>query len=388
MPIAVYILGFLVFSQTTSEFMVAGIMPSLAKEFEVSFASIGYLVSAYALGMVLGGPILTLGLLKFSRKRALLGLTIVFLIGQTIGALATNYETMMLARIITGIVSSASMGIAVAITLNIVDKNSTAKGVSIVLGGLMVATAVGLPFAILFDQFFGWRSSFWAIVILVLIATLLLFILIPSTPISDQLSVQKELYAFKNYRLWAAYLTSVLILGSTFAAFSYFTPILTELTGFDSFSIPFILVIYGVATIVGNIVIGRLADHFTLSITVVGLIVLTVTLIIFALFVENPVIAIIAVIMIGLVGISMNPALVTRITRVAGTGTLVATVHNSVINVGIIIGSAIGGLTIQQGFGLVSPLWVGAFMALLGLISLLPIIRRDKIKTNNIKSYN
>lgn len=375
MPFAVYILGFLVFSQTTSEFMVAGMMPSLAEEFGVSISAIGYLVSVYAVGMVVGGPILTLGLLKFPRKKALLGLTIVFLIGQILGALAPNYEVMIAARVITGVVSSACIGISVAITLHIVKEQSRGRAVSIVLGGLMIATAAGLPLAMLFDQYFGWRSSFWAIVILVLIATVLMQILIPTIPSAEQLSVRKELSAFKNYRLWAAYTTSVLILGATFAAFSYFTPILTELTGFDPITVPFLLGIYGAATIVGNIIIGRLADNHTMSTTTVGLIILTTTLAIFGLFVEMPVVSVVSVVLIGLVGLAMNPALVTRVTRVGGTGTLVATVHTSIINVGIMIGSAVGGVAIDAGYGLSSPLWVGAIMGILGLISLLPVIR-------------
>ncbi|MGE8205915.1 MFS transporter [Heyndrickxia sp. NPDC080065] len=377
MPFAVFILGFLIFSQTTSEFMVAGIMPSLSEEFGVSIAAVGYLISAYAVGMVIGGPILTIGLLKVSLKKALLALTIVFLIGQMIGAIAPNYEVMMVARIITGIASSASIGTSMAIAFQLVQPQSRGRAASIVLGGLMIATAAGLPFAMLFDLYLGWRFSFWAIVVLVFLAAILIQFFIPSIVSKEQktVSVRKELGSFKNYRLWAAYMTNLFIIGATFAAFSYFTPILTNLTGFSLEIVPFILGIYGVATIVGNIIVGRLADLHMMPTLTVGLFILTAALILFGFFVEIPVISIITVIVIGLVGVSMNPAMSARVISVSNTGTLVATVNNSIINLGILIGSSVGGLTIDAGYGLTSPLWVGTIMAIIGLITLLPVIR-------------
>ncbi|KKI92794.1 MFS transporter [Bacillus sp. SA1-12] len=375
MPFAIYVLGLMIFSQTTSEFMVAGMMPSLSTEFEVSVAAIGYLVSAYAAGMIIGGPMLTVGLLKMPRKQAFLALALVFLVGQTLGAVAPNYEVMLIARVITGISSSACFGVSLAICFSLVGPQSRGRAASIVLGGLMVATAIGLPAAMMFDQYFGWRASFWAVVVLVLLSGLLGQLFIPSSPKPESVRIRSELGAFRNSNLWAAYATSMLIIGATFAAFSYFSPILTNLTGFTTKTVPLLLAIYGVATVIGNIITGRLADHYMMPILTIGLVSLAVALVTFGLFAESSTIAMIAVIVVGLVGVPMNPAMATRITRVAGTGSLVTTVHGSVISLGIVIGSAIGGLTIDAGYGLVSPLWVGAVLAILGLLSLLPILR-------------
>lgn len=388
MPFAIYVLGLMIFSQTTSEFMVAGMMPLLSEEFGVSVPAIGYLVSAYAAGMIVGGPVLTVGLLKMPRKQAFLALTLVFLVGQALGALATNYEVMLAARVITGISSSACFGISLAICFTLVAPQSRGKAASIVLGGLMIATAVGLPAAMMFGQYFGWRASFWAVVVLVLLSGLLGQLTIPSSSKPESVRIQSELKAFRNRNLWAAYATSMLIIGATFAAFSYFSLILTDLTGFDTKTVPLLLAIYGVATVIGNIVTGRFADHHMMPILTIGLVTLTVALVIFGLFVHNPTIVMIAVIVIGLVGVPMNPAMATRITRVAGTGSLVNTVHTSVISLGIVLGSAIGGLTIDAGYGLVSPLYVGTILAILGLLSLLPFLR-DKGKaqhTSNVRT--
>lgn len=377
MPFVVFILGFLIFSQTTSEFMVAGIMPSLSEEFGVSIAAIGYLISAYAVGMIAGGPILTIALLKVPLKKGLMALTLVFLIGQTIAATSPNYEVMMAARVVQGIASSATFGTAMSLAYQLVPDHLRARAASVVLGGLMIATAAGVPFAMVFNLYLGWRASFWAVVVLVFIAAILVQFLIPAfeSQEKESISVKKELGSFKNYRLWAAYKTNVFIIGATFAAFSYFTPILTEVTGFSAGIVPIILGIYGVATVIGNITVGRLADLYMMPTMTVGLFILTAALILFGFLAEVPAIAVVAVIIIGLTGVSLNPAMAKRVLSVSNTGTLVATVNNSMINLGLMIGSSVGGLTIDAGFGLTSPLWVGVIMGVLGLISLLPVIR-------------
>ncbi|MFD1956534.1 MFS transporter [Paenibacillus thailandensis] len=377
MPFAIYVLGFMIFSQTTSEFMVSGLMQSLSAEFGVSVAAIGYLVSAYSAGMIVGGPMLTVGLLKMPRKQAFMTLSFVFLAGQTLGALAPNYEVMMLARIVTGISSSACFGVALGICFSLVRPESHGRAASIVLGGLMVATAIGLPMAMLFDQYFGWRASFWAVVVMVLLAGVLGQWVIPSSPKPETVLIRNELGAFRNRSLWFAYATSMLIIGATFAAFSYFTPILTDLSGFSAKTVPLLLAVYGVATIIGNIVTGRLSDRYMMPVLTIGLLMLTLALVLFGLFADIGAIAIIAVILTGLAGVPMNPAMATRITRVAGTGSLVTTVHGSVISLGVVVGSAAGGLTIDAGYGLISPLWIGALLAVFGLMTLLPFFRRS-----------
>ncbi|WP_217560544.1 MFS transporter [Paenibacillus sp. GbtcB18] len=386
MPFAIYVLGMMIFSMTTAEFTVAGIMPSLSKEFDVSIASVGYLITAYAAGMIVGGPLLAIGLSKVSKKRAFLLISAIFLFGQILGASANSYEMMMVARIITGVSSAACFGISLGICFDLVSPQYRGRAASIVLGGLMVATALGLPAAMLFNQYFGWRSSFWAVVVLVLLSGILGMKVIPTASHSESVSLRSELASFKNPNLWAAFATSLLIIGATFAAFSYFTPILTDLSGFDTTMVPLILGIYGIATIAGNLVTGRTADQYMMPTLTIGLMLLTAALMTFGLYPRNPYISVLAVIMIGLTGVTLNPAMSTRITRVAGTGTLVTTVHGSIISLGVVVGSSIGGLAIDSGYGLDSPLWVGFILAILGLISLLPYLKRAKASAIMMKS--
>lgn len=169
-----------------------------------------------------------------------------------------------------------------------------------------------------------------------------------------------------------------MILGASFAAFSYFVPVLTDVSEFTMQTVPFILMLYGLANIIGNMVTGRLAYRHSLTVMVVGLTILSISLLGMALFVQYQVIAILAVILIGLSGVPMNPAMMARIVSVAHPGPMVNAVHTSVINIGLGGGSYLGGMAISSGFGLRSALWIGMVLAVLALLSVLPYIRRSK----------
>ncbi|TVX93485.1 MFS transporter [Paenibacillus agilis] len=378
MPSIIYLLALVIFAMTTSEFMVAGMMNELANEFKASISSIGYLITGYAGAMVVGGPILTATLLQIRRKQALLALIVVFFLGQSLGALAWNYDSMMIARIITGIASSAAFGVSVSISATLVQPNARGKAASIVLAGLMIATVLGLPMTTIISQHVGWRSSFWAVAFLVLLSGIMIQWLLPSSSRTNQMNLKQELAGFKNPHLWSAYATSMLIIGGTFAAFSYFTPILTDVTGFTDASIPYLLALYGLATVIGNIVIGKFADQYTMPILLLGLVLLLASLVLFAAGAENQLVAVISILFIGVTGVAMNPAMITRVMKTAGSGTMVNTVHTSFITFGVAVGSSLGGIGISAGYGLTSPLWVGAGLSVLGIVSLIPYLRIGK----------
>lgn len=378
-PLVVYILGLTIFSLTTSEFMVAGMMSSLIVEFGVSVADVGYLISIYALGMVVGGPLLTILLLKlrFSNKKALLGLLLFYAFAQSIAASTFSYDVMVWARFATGVVGAACFGVTLAICAEVVGIGSRGRAASIVVGGLMLATVLGVPIAIVVDQHIGWRASFWLVVILSILSVLILSFQVPQAKSNETRDdLKSQLVSFKSVNLWAAYITSGLIIGATFSAFSYFMPIFTEVSGFSVASIPWLLGVYGFANVVGNIVVGRYADKYSLSIVFFGLIVLSLSLILFSIYAQNQIISFVLLILIGLVGVPMNPAMIARVMRAAHPGALVNTVHTSVINIGLGAGAWIGGLGINAGYGLRSPLWVGALLAILGLVSLLPYAKK------------
>jgi len=401
MPPVVYLLGLTIFCLTTAEFMVAGMMPALATALQVSVGEIGYLISLYALGMAIGGPILTALLLalRVPHKSALMWLLVLYVAGAVLAASVSSYTGMALGRIVMGVASAACIGVSLTLCAGLVAPESRGRAASFVLAGLMLAPVFGVPTTSLIEQQHGWRASFWAVAVLSVLCTALVAWRVPSQKHSQKQSrkhshksspnpdaqdptrshqnnapsgLGAELQSLVNGPLWAAYATSALIIGATFAAFSYFSPIFVELTGFSASSIPWLLMVYGLANVVGNLVVGRLADRYTLRVLAVGLVVLAMGLAAFAAFASHAVISIAAFLAIGVSGVALNPAMVARVMRAASPGPLVNTMHASLITAGLAFGSWAGGAAIDAGFGLQSPLWVGLALAVAGLLSLAP----------------
>lgn len=376
MPLLVYILGLTVFSLSTSEFMVAGMMPSLAHALGEPVARIGYLISLYALGMVIGGPLVTFGMLKLRvpNKQGLLCLLGLFAFAQSAAASAASYELMAVARLLTGVAGAACFGVSLAICAEAVSPPVRGRAAAVVIGGLMLASVLGMPLTTLIDQQLGWRASFWLVVVLALLCMVLVALLVPRSKPSEDISLGRELGEFRKRELWAAYATSALVISAISAAFSYFAPILTAVSGFPASAIPWLLGVYGIANVVGNGVVGRYADRHTIPILACGMVVLSIALALFAVFAHQQSTSLALLVVIGLVGMSMNPAIIARVMRIAHPGPLVNTVHTSVINIGLSAGAWFGGLGIAAGHGLLSPLWVGVALAILGLLSLLPYL--------------
>ncbi|MBB3733139.1 MFS transporter [Nonomuraea dietziae] len=382
MPRAVYVLAIGIFAMVTSEFAVGGLMPEMAHGLGVTISQIGYLITAFAVAMSAGGPLMTVALVRIRPKPALMVLFAIFLVGNVLAALAPSYPIMMVARVITGVASQAFFGVAISVAVQLSRPEVRGRALAVVLNGLMLGTLLGLPLSTLIGGQFGWRAAFWAVGALTVIAALATTMGVPGLGRADGGTgdFRQEVAVFRNSRLWLALSTSTLIIGATFAAFSYLSPILTQVTGFSSGTVPLLLVAYGAATVIGNHVVGRLADRHTISVLLAGLILNTIFLAGFALFAHLSVPAVIAMLGVGLVGVTMNPAMAVRVQRVGNAGPLVNTVHASFITLGVIVGSAVGGLAID-GFGLRAPLWLGVGLAVLGIGSLLPELARTRAQS-------
>ena len=380
MPLAVYILGLAIFSIGTAELMVAGMMSTLSAAFGITVGEVGHLISYYAFGVMLGGPVLTYFFLKFKApyRTTLLWLLALYVAVQGLSAFVSDYSILVAIRIVTGVLCAGCLSLALATSMALVPIQHRPRAASIVIGGFMVSNVFGVPLATIIDQHWGWRITFGLVAVLVLICLLALARLLPAIAAGGTLKMAEELKAFKNNAYWKACATSCLILGASFAAFSYFVPVLVDVSGFSMQTVPFILMLYGLANIAGNMVTGRLAYRHRLAIMVVGLTILSLSLLGMALFAEYQLIAIFAVILIGLSGVPMNPAMMARIVTVAHPGPMVNAVHTSVINIGLGGGSYLGGMAIASGYGLRSALWIGMVLAILALASVLPYLRRGK----------
>ncbi|NKC03484.1 MFS transporter [Brucella haematophila] len=377
-PMVVYCLSLGVFALTTSELMISGMMPSLQEAFGRSIADIGNLISLYALGMMIGGPLVTVLFLalKIENKRGLLGLLIFYALAQSVAASTSNFHVLLAARVLTGMAAATSFGLMLAITAQLVAPELRGRASSLVFAGLMLCTVLGVPIATAITNAFGWRASFWSIVVLILLCALVIALKIETTRDGPQADLRSELAEMRKPKLWAAYATSALVIGSSFAVYSYLSPITVELAGFSAMQVPFLLAVYGAANIVGNYVSGRFADRHTIVTIFAGLVVMLAAMLIFALFAELKPAAILAIVMIGLTGIALNPAFVARVMRIAHPGTLVNAMHASVINIGLGLGPWIGGQAMEAGYGLHAPLWVGFAMTLAGLLTLAPPVLR------------
>ncbi|MGS2619214.1 MFS transporter [Micromonospora sp. LZ34] len=375
MPRAVYVLALGIFAMVTSEFVVAGLMPQMAEGLDATIPQIGYLITAFAVAMAAGGPFLTVAVMKVPPRTALMVLFGVFLAGNVLAATATGYATMVAARIITGIASQAFFGVGISLCAQLTRPEVRGRAIAVAMNGLMLGTLLGLPLSTLVGERFGWRAAFWTISALTLIAAVATLTGVPRLNRIEGGGFREEIGVFRKPKLWLVLSTSTLIIGATFSAFSYFNPILTEVTGFSTSLVPALLIAYGAATVVGNNIVGRFADRHTLPVLTVGLLLNLLFLTGFALFADLPAPAIICMMGIGLVGVTMNPAMATRVHRTGNAGPLVNTVHSSFITLGIILGSSIGAVVIDA-WDLRAPLWLGAAMALLGLTTLLPDLTR------------
>ncbi|MFD7458515.1 MULTISPECIES: MFS transporter [unclassified Streptomyces] len=377
MPRAVYVLALGIFAMVTSEFVVAGLMPQMADGLDATVPQIGYLITAFAVAMAAGGPFLTVALMKLPPRTALMVLFAVFLAGNVLAATATGYGVMLAARIITGIASQAFFGVGISLCAQLTRPEARGRAIAVAMNGLMLGTLLGLPLSTLIGERWGWRAAFWAITLITVVAAAATLLGVPRlAPTEAGGGLRDELRVFRRPGLLPALATSTLIIGATFSAFSYFNPILTEVTGFSTGTVPVLLIAYGAATVVGNTVVGRLADRHTLPVLAAGLLLNLLFLTGFAMLADAPLPAVVCMLGIGLVGVTMNPAMVTRVQRAGNAGPLVNTVHSSFITLGIILGSSLGAVVIE-GWGLRAPLWLGAGMAVAGLATVAPALMRD-----------
>jgi MFS transporter, DHA1 family, inner membrane transport protein len=375
MPRAVYVLALGIFAMVTSEFVVAGLMPQIAAGLDVTIPQVGYLITVFAAAMAVGGPVLTVLVMRLPPRGALMVLFAIFLAGNVVAATAPNYLVMLLARLVTGTAAQAFFGVAVSVCVALVRPQERGRAISVVINGLMLGTLLGLPLATFVGAAHGWRAAFWAISVLTVVAAVATMGGVPALERISTGPLRQELGVFRRPRLWLVLSTSLFVIGATFSAFTFLTPILTELGGFTAGSVPLLLVAYGAATLVGNTIVGRFADRHALAVLVCGLVLNLVFLTGFALFAHLGAAALVCMLGIGLVGVTMNPAMAVRVQRAGNIGPLVNTIHGSFITGGIIVSSAVGGLAID-GFGLRAPLWIGAGLALLGFLTLVPDIAR------------
>ena len=373
MPIALFALALGGFGIGLTEFVIMGLLPEVAADFAVSEAVAGYLISGYALAVAVGAIGLTVAITRIDRKKALVGLMVIFIAGNVLSALAPSYEMMMLGRIVAALSHGAFFGIGAVVAANLVPANRKAAAISLMFAGLTLANVLGVPIGTFIGQAAGWRSTFWVISVIGVVSLIGIALLIPAMAgRTGGGSILAEFRIFRSGQVWASMIITVLGYGGMFGAFSYIAFTLTGVSGFAASTVPWLLVLFGVGLFVGNIVGGRAADRNlgrTLLVLLVGLIVILVA---FALLASSQVATLVLLVLMGGFGFATVPGLQMRIMNFAGDApTLASGANIAAFNVGNAFGAWVGGLTIAAGLGYASPLWAGAAVTLAGLVALL-----------------
>lgn len=382
MPLALLALAIGGFGIGLTEFVIAGLLPEVATDFGVDEATAGWLISGYALSVAVGAVGLTAAVTRFNRKHVLTALMVLFIAGNLVSALASTYEVMLLGRILAALTHGAFFGIGSVVAANLVAPEKRAGAIALMFAGLTSANVLGVPLGTLLGQQLGWRSTFWAITVIGVVALVGMAALVPSQPVDrDGAGLRGELGAFRSGQVWASLTVTTLGFGGMFGAFTYIAYTLTEVSGFASASVPWLLVLFGGGLFAGNWLGGRAADRCVSRTLVVVLAGLTVVLAAFALAAGSQPLTLVALVLMGGFGFATVPGLQMRIMHHAGTAPTLASGSNiAAFNVGNALGAWLGGLTITAGLGYTSPLWIGAIMSAAALLVLVAADRAGAVR--------
>ncbi|SIT01592.1 MFS transporter [Neptunomonas antarctica] len=372
MPLALLALALSAFAIGTTEFVIVGLIPTMASDLNVSIPSAGLLVSLYALGVAIGAPVLTALTGKWNRKHVLITVMALFVAGNLLAWQSPGYNTLIFARILTGLAHGVFFSIGSTIATGLVPKEKAASAIAIMFTGLTVALVTGVPLGTYIGQTFGWQTTFLIVAVLGLVAMIGSAILVPSNlkqPAPAKLS--EQLKVLTQPRLLLVYAMTAVGYGGTFVAFTYLAPILEQVSGFESSSIGLIMLVYGVSVAVGNIWGGKLADKLG-PVKALNIIFTALALVLLAFTAGNQIAAVITVLIWGAFAFGNVPGLQVYVVQLAekyapNAVDVASGLNIAAFNVGIAIGSIIGGRVVED-MELVDTPWIGALIVVVAII--------------------
>jgi len=368
LPIALLALAIAAFGIGTTEFVMMGLLPDVASNLHVSLPDASGYISLYALGVVIGAPLLTAAGMRVRRKTMLVSMMALFTVGNLASALAPTHETLLAARFIAGLPHGTFFGVGAVVAASLVARDKRAQAISMMFIGLTVANIVGVPLGTLLGQAMGWRSTFGVVAIIGVLALVAVAALVPQQPKPTEVSLRGELVAFKRPQVWLAFAVVVFGFAATFSFYSYIKPLLTDVTGFSPTMATALLALFGVGMTTGTVIGGRLADRAPMRTLCTFLGLLAVALTGFLVTSQSMVLAAINVFLVGLTGFAAIPSIQARILDKAKEAPALGSASiQSTFNIANSLGAYLGGAVIGAGFGLTAPSWVGALLALAGL---------------------
>lgn len=370
--LAIFALALGGFCIGTTEFVAMGLIQEIAADLNISVPAAGHFISAYALGVTIGAPVIAILGARIPRKILLIGLMLFYGIANGLTALAHSTETVMLSRFIAGLPHGAYFGVGVLVAAELAGPSRRASAVAQMMLGLTLATVVGVPLATWLGQQFGWRTGFEFSALIAFLTVAVVILYIPKIQVQATASIKTELAGLKNVQMWLTLGVGAIGFGGMFSVYSYVSPILTEYTGANIEVVPVALAIWGVGMVIGGLVAGWLADRY-LNKTIVGILISSALAFVLGSFMLSDLYtAFLALFLIGLTVMGLGGTLQTRLMDVAGEAQAVAaSLNHSAFNLANALGAFLGGWVLSHGMGWLAPVWVGFVLSLGGLIILL-----------------
>ncbi|MEZ2392145.1 MFS transporter [bacterium RCC_150] len=375
LPLVIYVLAIGTFLMLTTEFVVAGILPQIAEDFEIDIPQAGLLITVFAVGMVVGAPLMAMLTLRLPRRLTLILALVVFAIGHLIVALASNFQAVLMARFLTALATGAFWAVAAVVATQAAGPARGARAMGLVNAGGMLATVIGVPLGAILGQTIGWRGTFWALAALALIVAVPIARHVPhETRPGTGGSLSSELSALRSTRLWVALAACATTTGGVLAAYSYISPLLTDQAAVPASLVPLALTGFGVGSLAGSILGGRNGDKHPYFITILAPAVTAILLLLICLLSGQPILTVVLAVLLGLFGLGANPVLISLAVRFAGSApTLGSSLSVSAFNVGTAAGSWLAGLSLTTPMGVRGPAALGAIIVALTLIPVLAL---------------
>ncbi|QNE79578.1 MFS transporter (plasmid) [Streptomyces finlayi] len=366
LPFAVYLLAFSLFAMGSAEFLLAGVLPDVADDLHISLSSAGSLISAFAIGVVIGGPPLAVLTLRWPRRTTLVVSQVLFALFVAAGLVTDNLTVLIITRFLCGLAYAGFWAVAAVTAIGLVTPDRTARASGVVVSGLSIAMVAGGPAGALLSHFTGWRGGFWAVVALTVLGAISTAVVVPTTTAVQEPSVARELRTMRKPQLWVVYAATLLSTAAYMISYNYLAAFLKDITGVGSVWVPAILVLFGVGAFAGLSVGGRIADgrpHHALLIGAGGILVTSALL---AVLGHHVVAVVILVLLLGVAGFVLNPAIYGRVFTVAADApTLAGATAVSMFQLGISLVPVLAGVAMGAGASLDVIPWLGAGLAVL-----------------------
>ncbi|ANJ27618.1 MFS transporter [Agromyces aureus] len=361
----------------STEFVAMGLLPEIGRDLlpavaasspDDANAQAGWIISAYALGVVVGAPTIAALAARWPRKRLLLALLTAFTLGTIASAVLPTFELVLAARFLSALPHGAYFGIASLVAASLMGPGKRARGVALVLSGLTIANVIGVPLITWLGQAQGWRTAYLAVAGIFALTFVAVALAVPWQPGDPDATMKRELRAFSRAQVWFALAIGAIGFGGLFAVYSYVAPLATEVTGLPAAMVPVVLVAFGLGMTIGNFVGGRLADWSVRRSMYIFFAVLAVSLFVLGLTATNPVGLFVGVFLIGGSSAALSPTIQARLMDVArDSQSIAAALNHSALNIGNSLGALLGGVAIAGGLGYVAPIWIGLALTFAGI---------------------